>query len=181
MNVTTLPASRQRKAPGAARSGGRSALRTGEDMAYGVAGAAALQPEPRPDTSPGRRGTARPEEQHAPPRLRVAPPAPVTAPRAPFVALVLVLVIAGVVGILVLNTKIAENSFRLHDLRTEQGALDQKQQRLERELARKESPGELAAAAIRNGLVPAGELAFIVLPDGREVGMPGPGTPVKTG
>lgn len=183
MNVTTLPGDRQRRVPqGAARSGGRTTQRDDdalhEDRAetqftdYGaVAGATALQPQRRP-------GEAEPP---VPPRLRVAPPAPVIAPRAPFVALVLVLVITGVIGILVLNTKIAENAFRLHDLRQEQGSLDRQQQRLERELARKASPGELAAAGARNGLVPSRTPAYIVLPDGRQIGVPGPGAPAGSG
>jgi len=165
MNVTTLPP----------RSGGRTAAgskRAIKATAPPTIGATALKLE---DAAQPKRRVAQADVAGEQPRLRVAPPAPVRAPRAPFVALVLVLVIAGVIGILVLNTKIAENAFRLHDLRAEQNSLDLKQQRLERELARKESPGELAAQAARNGLVPSRTPAFIVLPDGREVKMPGPG------
>jgi hypothetical protein len=125
-----------------------------------------------------RRGTAAPQQQRGPaaPRLQVAPPAPVSAPRAPFVALVLALVVAGVVGILVLNTKIVENAFTLHNLQEQQSALDLQQQGLERDLAFKESPGQLAAAATRLGLVPSRTPAFIVLPDGRKLGVPQPGS-----
>ena len=110
----------------------------------------------------------------APPRLKVAPPAPVVTPRAPFVLLVLTVVVSGVLGILVLNTKINENAFRLHDLQQRQTALDVQEEQLQQELAELESPGSLAAAARRLGLVPAGTPAFIRLPDGRVLGVPQP-------
>src|SRR6266536_684233 len=104
--MTTLPYRRQQVTP---RSGGRIAegrqnaiQRDGRYSAHAVNGSAALAPERSADRP--RVGTA---------RLRVAPPAPVSAPRAPFVAMLLVVVVAGVLGILVLNTKINENAFRL--------------------------------------------------------------------
>lgn len=165
MNVTTLPNNRQRTpTQGGPPSGGRTAERS----QYLTDGATALAPQPAAVPVP-RRGPA-----ELPPRLRVAPPVPVTAPRAPFVALVLVLVIAGVVGILVLNTKIAENAFRLDDLHKTQSSLDREEQRLQSDLAEKESPAMLAAQATRLGLGPSRTLAFIVLPDGRTIGVPGP-------
>jgi hypothetical protein len=102
------------------------------------------------------------------------PPLPIALPRAPFLTLMVGLVVVGVLGVLVLNTKINENSFRLNDLRATQAALDLQQQQLERDLANLESPGNLRAAATRLGLVPAGTPAFISLPDGRVVGVPQP-------
>lgn len=113
-----------------------------------------------------------PRRQHLPkhPRLRVAPPLPVVAPRVPFIGLVLVLVVGGVLGILLLNTKINENSFRLHDLRQGQADLDQRQQELEERLAGYESPNNLAAAACKLGLVPVDVPAFLRMPDGRVIG-----------
>jgi hypothetical protein len=110
----------------------------------------------------------------APGRLRVAPPLPVSVPRAPFLALVLVIVVAGVLGVLVINTKINENAFHLDDLRNEQGQLDVQEQRLAQDLADKKTPGNLAAAARRLGLVPAGTPAYIRLPDGQVLGVPQP-------
>ena len=88
--------------------------------------------------------------------------------------LVLTVVIVGVVGILVLNTMINENAFRLHDLRVQQSSLDLREQQLEQDLAQQESPVNLAASARRLGLVPSRRPAFIVLPDGRRLGMPQP-------
>jgi uncharacterized membrane-anchored protein YhcB (DUF1043 family) len=80
------------------------------------------------------------------------PPPPVAVPRTPFVMLVLLVVIGGVVGILLLNTKINENAFVLHELRQEQTTLDQREQQLEEEIAQASSTAQLAAAARRLGL-----------------------------
>ncbi len=153
----------------APRPGGRTAARRGS-AARGMPthGNTALKPVEEPTPEPVR------EHGTASPKLRVAPPLPVMVPRAPFIALVLVLVVGGVLGILVLNTKINENSFRLHDLRQRQADLDQRQQELEQQLADYESPNNLAAAGCKLGLVSAGAPAFIRLPDGRQIGVPQP-------
>jgi len=95
------------------------------------------------------------------------PPALVPVPRAPFVVLVLLLVVGGVLGILLLNTKINENAFVLHELRQQQVELDQREQQLEQEVAQASSTAQLAAAARRLGLVDRGdELAHLRLPGG---------------
>ncbi|MET7422898.1 hypothetical protein [Dactylosporangium sp. NPDC005555] len=173
MNVTTLPADRPRRTQqGASRSGGRTTERHAEQSNDApTIGATALQPE-RGTTQPAPQG--RPARDEKRPRLRVAPPAPVSAPRAPFVALVLVLVLLGVIGILVLNTRIAENAFRLDALRTKQSTLDRDEERLRSDLANKESPVTLASRAKQLGLVPTRTPAFLLLPDGTKLEMPGP-------
>ncbi|WP_290864205.1 hypothetical protein [Hamadaea sp.] len=107
-------------------------------------------------------------------KLRLAPPMPVSGPRVPFVVMIVVLVMAGVVGILALNQKINENAFKLDKLRAEQAKLDRQEQDLNQQIAEKEAPGNLAAQARKLGLVPAGAPAFIRLPDGRIVGVPQP-------
>ena len=104
----------------------------------------------------------------------LAPPLPVSLPRAPFLVMVVALVVVGVLGVLVLNTKINENAIRLDDLQAGKAALDVQEQELAQELAERESPGNLRVAAKRLGLVPAGKPAFISLPDGRVVGVPQP-------
>ena len=153
----------------------------------------------KPPDSPRRRRARRRDEQPAsrPPRQRrkdpaaspqaprvvqpddvedvAAPPEPVTPARAPFVVLVLTLVAAGIVGLLVLNAEINQNSFQLKALRDRQAELDVREQQLTSALAEKQSPGNLAAAARRLGLVPAGTPAFLQLPDGRVLGVPRPG------
>jgi hypothetical protein len=113
-------------------------------------------------------------DQSPVPRLKVAPPPPVTVPQAPFVGLILAVVVGGVLGILVVNTKINENSFRLDKLQKQQATLDLQQQQLEKEIARSEAPGNLTAQARKLGLVESGPPAFIRLPDGRVIGVPQP-------
>ncbi|GAB2951133.1 hypothetical protein GCM10027280_44510 [Micromonospora polyrhachis] len=110
----------------------------------------------------------------APPRLKVAPPPPVRVPQAPFVALILAVVVGGVLGILVVNTKINENAFRLDKLQKQQASLDIQEQQLQKEIAQAEAPGNLAARARKLGLVESGPPAFIRLPDGRVIGIPQP-------
>ena len=107
----------------------------------------------------------------ATPRLRVAPPAPINAPRAPFITLVVAIVVVGVLGILLINTKTAENSFRIDTLQKRQAQLDSQQQDLENEIAANNSPGSLDAAARKLGLVKADNLAYIRLPDGKVIGV----------
>jgi hypothetical protein len=162
----------------APRSGGRTAVRShqtgaGRSGVPATDGTAALAPrlwdEPR-----ARRLDGGGEQDRSAPRLRVAPPVPVSAPRAPFVALILVLVVGGVLGILLVNTKINENAFRLDRLQKQQAALDLQQQQLQKQIAEHEAPGNLAAKARRFGLVESGPPAFIRLPDGKVIGVPQP-------
>ncbi|WP_329102470.1 hypothetical protein OG792_24000 [Micromonospora sp. NBC_01699] len=108
------------------------------------------------------------------PRLRVAPPMPVSVPQAPFVGLILAVVVGGVLGVLVVNTKINENAIRLDKLQREQATLDLQQQRLDKEIADAQAPGNLVAQARKLGLVESGTKAFIRLPDGQVVGIPQP-------
>lgn len=96
------------------------------------------------------------------------------AARAPFVVLVLALAIGGLIGLVLLNTTVNENAFRLHDLDTRQQTLDKEEQRLEQARDDRESPQKLADRAKAMGLVPAGDPGFVVLPDGRVVGTPVP-------
>jgi cell division protein FtsB len=95
-------------------------------------------------------------------------------PRTPFVVVVLLVVVGGVLGVLLLNTKINENAFLLHELKAEQLVLDQREQQLEQEVAEAGSTAQLAAAARRLGLVQAGELAYLRLPAGVVTGEPVP-------
>ncbi|MBO3737227.1 hypothetical protein [Actinoplanes flavus] len=130
-----------------------------------VDGATALNIEVTGDTPPITGRT----------RLWVAPPLPIRAPRATFAATVIAVVLVGVVGILLINTKTVERSFRLDALRKEKVALDKQQQELDRQLVEKSGPGNLAAAARRLGLVPAEAPAVIWLPEGTIVRTPVPG------
>ena len=156
----------------APRSGGRTA-----EQHHRTVGNTALKADPTTGeqplaTEPG--GTTR-ERKAGVPWLRVAPPLPVAVPRAPFIVLILLVVVGGVLGILVVNTKINENAFRLSELREQQSALDVQEQQLKQEIARAADPGNLTAEARRLGLV-QGRPVQIQLPDGRLTGMMVPAT-----
>ncbi|MEW2382059.1 hypothetical protein AB0873_08195 [Micromonospora sp. NPDC047707] len=149
--------------PQADRTGRLGEARARGAREFPTQGTAALRPAERDGATAPR-----------PPRLRVAPPAPVSVPRAPFAALIVTLVVGGVLGILLVNTKINENAFRLEKLQQQQAKLDLEQQQLNRQIAEHEAPGNLTAAARRLGLVEAGEPAYIRLPDGKTIGVPQP-------
>jgi hypothetical protein len=170
--MTYSTATSRRNPDNGRRSGAPPQRRDTPERGYPVDGATALAVEPVTDRAvlPERVTPA------ARPRLRVAPPVPVSGPKAPFVALVLAVVVVGVLGILVLNTKINENAFRLGELRTNQATLDRQEQELNQNIAYLESPNNLVAASRRLGLVPSGVPAFITLPDGRVLGVPQPAT-----
>ena len=104
----------------------------------------------------------------------VAAPLPISLPRAPFLVLMASLVVVGVVGVLLLNTKINENAFQIDNLRAQQAGLDLQQQQANQQLTDLESTGNLNAAAAGLGLVPAGTGTFLTLPNGRVVGVPQP-------
>ncbi|WP_203783217.1 hypothetical protein [Paractinoplanes rishiriensis] len=116
------------------------------------------------------------------PRLRVAPPAPISAPRAPFVASVIGVVVVGVLGILLINTKTNENSFKIADMQKQGAALANQRQDLENQLVEASSIGNLDAAARRLGLVKAESPALFRLPDGKIIGVltPTNGRPAVT-
>ncbi len=94
--------------------------------------------------------------------------------RAPFVAVVLVLLAAGLVGQLLLNTSLQRGSFELYELQSAQSDLADEQQRLEQELAWRESPAALAARARLLGMVASGTPVFLHLDDGTISGTPTP-------
>lgn len=117
-----------------------------------------------------------PAPRPAPP-LRLVPQRSLQPPRAPFVALIVGLLAAGLLGLLLLNTVIAEDSFRLHALQQSGTSQELRQQRLQRDIDALEAPNALAARARAMGMVPAGNPAFIRLSDGKVLGVP---TPAKS-
>ena len=126
----------------------------------------------QPDRVCRRKGSPAPVVRFALPLFMMV----ISAPRAPFIAVVIALVIVGVIGILLINTKTNENSFEISRLQDQQTALDNQQQQLENQLAVYDSVGNLDAAAKRLGLVKADAPAYIRLPDGKVIGVPKPGT-----
>ncbi|WP_163569170.1 hypothetical protein [Fodinicola feengrottensis] len=128
----------------------------------------------RPKKTASRRSVPRQAGRLGARLLLPPPPAASSAPRTPFVVLILGLVIAGMVCLLLLNTAVNQNSFQLNTLQRNQKVLDLKEQGLHQDVNQLQAPGTLAAAARRLGWVPAGQPAFIRLPDGRILGVPTP-------
>ena len=122
-------------------------------------------------------GAARPQPGRSPgrPRLNLVPPLRTGAPRAPFVVLLGTLLIGGLAGLLFLHTALAEDSFRLHDLKTRSALLTDREQALEQQVALEASPKRLAAQAEGLGMVHSVNPVFIRLSDGRVLGKPKPG------
>ena len=109
-------------------------------------------------------------------RLRVLPPPAFRAPRTPFVIVIVAILAAGLVGLLLLNTALAQGSFRMHDLQRQTAALQDREEQLQVAVDAANDPARLAAAAHHLGLVPAEDPGFIRLSDGRLLGAPVPAT-----
>jgi cell division protein FtsB len=133
-----------------------------------------------PAAAPARRAAAparKAPAQRTParPNLRVVTPVPSRAARTPFVLFSMGVVGAGLAGLLVLNTVVAQDAFTIHDISAANAALAEREQRLQREVAALEAPAAVAARARTVGLVPAGDPVFLE-PDGTVLGNPVPAT-----
>src|SRR6195952_5732539 len=87
-------------------------------------------------------------------------PTPSRARRAPFVALVLGILLAGLVGLLLLNTASAQDAFRLHRLEASAANTADARQALSEQVNNLTGPAGLAAEAARVGMVPVGAPVF---------------------
>lgn len=96
------------------------------------------------------------------PGLRLLPGGRTGAPRAPFVVLVLLVLGAGLVGLLLLNTNLQQSSFELRDLEQETRLLRDRHAELTRQVAQLAAPEELASRAEALGMVPAQERRYLV-------------------
>lgn len=90
--------------------------------------------------------------------------------RVPFVAVLVSLLVAGLLGLLMLNTVLAQGSFALYTLRDDARVLADREQALLREVEALRSPATLAEKAAGLGMVPGGQPAFLRLPDGAILG-----------
>lgn len=83
-------------------------------------------------------------------------PAPPGARKGPFVVLLLMLLGAGLLGLLLLNLALMEGSFQETKLRNQAASLADAQQSLAVQADQLSDPAALAAAATRAGMVPGG-------------------------
>ena len=103
--------------------------------------------------------------------LRLVPQRRSSAPRAPFITMVVLLLAGGLLGLLALNTVLAEGAFRVHTLKAETKTLADQEQTLEREVETLRTPRNLAVKARELGMVDGGVPAFLRLSDGAVLGV----------
>jgi hypothetical protein len=110
------------------------------------------------------------------PRLRVVPGAgaPLRRGDAAFGIFCVLLLATGLIGLLLLNTSLAQGSFVLHDLRATSDELTDAQGALTQSLDASKSPANLATRATALGMVPAQSAAFLRLSDGKVIGVAKP-------
>ncbi len=106
------------------------------------------------------------------PQLTVVAPRRQRAARVPFALVVLLVIGGGLIGLLLLNTVLAQDAFVLHDLQRRSVILGDRQQQLQETVVREEAPSVLAGRAAALGMVPGGSPLFLRLPDGKILGKP---------
>jgi hypothetical protein len=122
-------------------------------------------------TQPGR-GPARAPR----PTLRVVSVPASDRGRTVFVGMCLLLLGGGLLALLLLNTAMANGSFRLHDLQATSDQLGDREQALRQDIAVQAAPERLAARAKALGMVPSDSAAFLRLSDGKVLGVAHPAT-----
>ena len=95
--------------------------------------------------------------------LRLVPTPGRRAPRAAFVAVVMLVLGIGLVGLLLMTTGMQQRAFALFEMQSEVADLREQRQTLTAELAQREAPGALAKAATLAGMVPNETPAFLDL------------------
>ena len=128
-------------------------------------------------TATARVASRAPQRRAAAPQpLRVVPGRAGHPGSAMFAALCMLLLIGGLMGLLMLNTSMAEGSFTLHRLQATSGELTDTEEALTAAIDAQKAPANLAARAAKLGMVPADSAAFLRLSDGAVLGV---ATPAK--
>jgi hypothetical protein len=118
---------------------------------------------------PLQRGSAR-RAAPTPRQLKVVAPAEQHG-NGLFLALCVVLLLGGFVGVLMLNTAMAKGSYTMRDLQQRSDQLADTQDSLRQTLDGLSGPGPLAQRARALGMVPAATPAFLRLSDGKVLGV----------
>ncbi|GII88704.1 hypothetical protein Ssi03_66940 [Sphaerisporangium siamense] len=134
-------------------------------------------PPSRPARAPRRAVPPRPPRRgsvpatQAPAAARPAATGPRNVPRTPFVLLVVGLLCGGLVTLLLLNTVLAQDSFRVNDLRDSTRELHEQAQDLNKQLLQRSQPEAVAEEARKHGVRPDNSAPEILdVPEGRVVG-----------
>ncbi len=117
------------------------------------------------------------DSAHERARLTVVPQRAPRVARVPFVILMLLLLGAGLVGLLVLNTSLQQGAFQAAALQSRQVALSTRQHDLELEVSTLQNPQRLARVAQHLGMVPNTNPVFINAANGQVLGSPAPAIP----
>ncbi len=131
-------------------------------MSQALAAAATKTARQKPVASPNRPATR--------PELRIVRVPTTDRGRTLFIAGCLTLLIGGLLTLLLINTSLAQGSFRIHDLELVQRELADTEQALRQDLDQQSSPQRLAQRAQQLGMVPSDSTAFIPIPGGKVVG-----------
>jgi len=142
--TTTLPQPTKRTRPTGA-PGGKPDVKPGTKPSVKPGAKPGTRPGAKPGTRPGARPAARPAARPRPSSR---------APRTPFVLLIVGLLGGALVSLLLLNTVLAEDAFRLNDLQRQNTELLQREQSLKVDVKKAESPTELARRARELGMRP---------------------------
>jgi hypothetical protein len=127
-------------------------------------GSAARAPRPS-QTAAGRRAQA---------ALRVVPRSTQRASTGTFALVVAAVLTLGLLGLLALNTVMAQNAFAARDLVRKQAVLTAQEQALQQQVAVLQSPQELAARATALGMVVGQNPVFLNPANGKVLGVPVP-------
>src|SRR5437764_12465731 len=92
------------------------------------------------------------------------------SPRTPFVLLIVGLLGGALISLLLLNTVLAKDAFTLSELQQSNKLLAQQKQALQEDVAREESPANLAQRAKALGMVEPTRPAFVDARNGKVIG-----------
>jgi hypothetical protein len=118
-------------------------------------------------------GRGAPRRGQLPP-LRVVPAAIRDTGSGAFALLCVVLLAAGLVALLMMNTALASGIYQLKNLQSQSGTLTDQQEQLTQAVDDLRSPRNLAGRAQQLGMVPAKSMAFVRLSDGTILGVAQP-------
>lgn len=105
------------------------------------------------------------------PTLRVVTGAQARTTHTAFGVFCAILLAAGLLGLLLLNTARAEQSFALDDLQKSNAALTDNEQQLNSELSSVSAPEQLALRAQEMGMKPSGEVTYLRASDRKVLGV----------
>lgn len=119
------------------------------------------------------RPLSRPAARRSPaqPRSLRVVAAPDPQGNAGFVTICIALLLAGFIGVLLLNTAMAKGSYTMRDLQQRSDVLTDSQDALRHAIDGVSGPGPLAQRAQALGMVPAETAAFLRLSDGKILGV----------